>query len=425
MMMGFAWWFIALGALAALFVLWPLLSRKSARQRQLEELGDEVVGRIAFNDALFAEQLQELDDQLQLGEISEAQYQKLKSELEQQNQQDTAIETAAGRSGPAPWGRSLLLATALLLPLLGWFAYLQLGAAEDVRIQQLNDELVQLQQSGEFEAAHRVSRELYEVLQERLKKQPDNLNNRFLLARTAVEMRDFPLALESYRYILERQPNSPAVLGEMAQVLFIAAGNRFTPEVQQVFDRALALDPSNGELLGFAGLAAYQSGQFEAAISYWERGQALLQPEDPRYESWQGAIEQAQRHLGEVREKSDQPAAAERISLQVAVDVAEGVELPPQATVFVYARAWEGPKAPLAMQRLQASELPAVLTLDESMSMVPGMTMSRFPQLEIVARVSLSGSAEAQSGDWQGLLGPVEAKASDEPLKVLIDSQLP
>lgn len=424
MMMGFGWWFVVLAGLAALFVAWPLVSKRSLRQEQIESLGDEVAGRVAFNDALFAEQLQELDDQLARDEISQAQYEKLKSELELQNRQDTDINSSAAPVGRSTVGSALLLAVALLLPLLGYFAYFKLGAADDVQIQQLNDQLVQLQRAGKLEEASAVNRELFQVLQNRLKQQPDNLNNRFLLARTAVEMRDFPLALDSYRYILERQPNSPAVLSEMAQVLFIAAGNRFTPEVQQLFDRALALEPNNGELLGFAGLAAYQSGRFADAVSYWKRGQALLDAEDPRYQSWEDAISQA-RQQGQLTDSdSSEPAAPKGVALQVAVSLGEGVQLPPDAVVFVYARAWEGPRAPLAMRQLRVSQLPAVLELDESMSMVAGMTMSRFPELEIVARVSLSGGAELQPGDWQATHGPIPSRSSSEPLALVIDSQV-
>lgn len=420
-MMGFAWWFVVLAALAVLFVAWPLVSRKNVRQDQVD---DEISGRIAFNDALFAERLQELDDQLQLGEISQARYDKLKSELEEQNRHDTDIEEAGGGyQGSA--GKPFLLGAALLVPLLGWFLYTQLGAADDVRIQSLNDQLIQLQQRGDSATIQTVNRELADVLQDRLQERPDNLNNRFLLARTAVELGDFPLALESYRYVLQRQPNSPAVLGEMAQVAFIASGNRFTAEVQQLFDQALELDPNNGELLGFAGLAAYQSGQFNAAVSYWERGMALLQPEDPRRQSWQDVITQARSMAGESSGAESKQEASKGVSFTVAVSLADGVKAPPEARVFVYARAWEGPRAPLAMQQLQVSQLPAVVQLDESMSMVPGLTMSRFPELELVARISLSGSAEAQPGDWEGSLGPIESTGSTEQLPLVIDSRLP
>lgn len=425
MMMGFGWWFLALATLALMFVAWPLLSKRSKRQEQIESLGDEVAGRVAFNDALFAEQLQELDDQLGHDEISQAQYEKLKSELELQNQQDIDIDASTGRPIFSTRGHAFLAAIAVVLPLLGYLVYLQLGAADDVKIQRLNDQLVVLQQGGESASTQAVSRELFEVLDRRLKKRPDNLNNRFLMARTAVEMRDFPRAIESYRYILERQPNSPAVLGEMAQVLFIAAGNRFTPEVQQLFDKALQLEPNNGELLGFAGLAAYQSGQYQAALDYWKQGQSLLEAEDPRYQSWEDAIAQARSQMQASGQEEEKVASEQDVSLQVAVSLPEGLQVPGDTAVFVYARAWQGPKAPLAMQRLKVADLPTVIGLEESMSMVPGMTMSRFPQLEIVARVSLAGTAEPQPGDWQGSYGPVESRSSSEPLSLVIDSQVP
>jgi len=40
--------------------------------------------------------------------------------------------------------------------------------------------------------------------------------------------------------------------------------------------------------------------------------------------------------------------------------------------------------------------------LDDSSSMAPGMRLSRFPKVTLVARVSKSGSATPQPGDIEG-----------------------
>jgi cytochrome c-type biogenesis protein CcmH len=109
----------------------------------------------------------------------------------------------------------------------------------------------------------------------------------------------------------------------------------------------------------------------------------------------------------------------------VKVSLAAGVQASPQDTVFVYARAWQGPKMPLAIHRLTVADLPAEVTLDQSMAMAPGMTINSFPELEVVARISKSGAPEAQSGDWQGSLGPVVLAELDGPLSLTVDERLP
>ncbi|MCW8193542.1 c-type cytochrome biogenesis protein CcmI [Proteobacteria bacterium 005FR1] len=429
--MAFSFWFLLLALLAAVFIAWPLLFRRTSKVD--EAAPSDVAQRLAFNDAVYEEQLGELTQQRDAGELSENQFAKLKQELDALHQQDNAIDAATssrGRFGHAIW---VVAAVAILVPAIAFFLYDEWGAADDWEIQQLSTQLLRQQQrSAGPEVLRATSEKLFDKLQDRLQEEPENLNNRFLLARTAVELGDFRTALESYRYILERQPNSPQVVGEMAQVLFMAAGNRFTPEVQQVFDRALEMDPANTDLLGFAGIGAYQSGKYQLAIDYWQRGMGRLQPNDPRQETWQRAIAEARRHLGQggeaVSDLAGEPAASEEAageSLRVNISLADRVEAEPGDKVFVYARAWQGAKMPLAMKQLTVADLPATVELNDSMSMVPGMTMSRFPQLEVVARISSSGLADARPGDWQATAGPIDSAKTDESVQLLIDSQIP
>lgn len=440
-MSGFEWWFAALALLAGLFVAWPLLAGKGRqstpdRAEAAPMQGSEYSERLAFNDALYLEQLQDLDQQLGSGTITGPRYEKLKQELDSQHQQDNALEVAtdSGRKfRRAPW---LVGAMAVALPLLAFVLYNSWGFADDWRIQELNNALSRQQQRGaDLETLRALSQDLYENLEDRLEEAPDNLNNRFLLARTAVELGDFREALAAYRYILGRQPNSPQVMGEMAQVLFMAAGNRFTPEVRLLFDRALEMDPDNSDLLGFAGIGAYQSGKYRLAIDYWETGLNTLTAGDPRRQTWQRAIGEAKRQLGDEPSQAE-AAGSESVAtsegstmaasaLEISVTLGEAVDAQPGDKVFIYARAWDGAKMPLAMQQVTVADLPMTVELDESMSMMPGMTMSRFPQLEVVARISSSGVADARSGDWQASAGPVDSASPDKSIKLVIDSQLP
>lgn len=436
-MMVFSVWFLLLAVLAAAFVAWPLLSRawkKKERDLGEAEVPDELAQRVAVNDALYDEQLSDLIRQRDSAELTENQFAKLKEELDALHLQDNAMDamtTPRRRFGHGLW---VVGALALIIPAAALFLYTERGAVDDWEIQQLSTELRRLQQRGaEQEVLRATSQALYNKLQNRLEETPENLNNHFLLARTAVELGEFRRALQAYQHILEREPNSPQIMAEMAQVLFMAAGNRMTVEVQQVFDRALKMDPGNTDLLGFAGIGAYQSGKYQLAIDYWQRGMQLLEASDPRHQTWRQAIAEAQRQLGPGSEagaaaadaSGADPVSDQASSLQVTVTLGDRVKASPGDTVFVYARAWKGAKMPLAMQQLKVADLPLTVELHEAMSMVPGMTMSRFPQLEVVARISSSGLADPRPGDWQATAGPIDASSSEGDVKLVIDSQIP
>ncbi len=92
-------------------------------------------------------------------------------------------------------------------------------------------------------------------------------------------------------------------------------------------------------------------------------------------------------------------------------------------TVFVFARAVEGSRMPLAVLRLKARALPADFVLDDSMAMAAGAKLSSAPQVVVEARVSKGGGALPQAGDLFGRSGPVKPGAAN--VRIVIDQVVP
>jgi len=116
------------------------------------------------------------------------------------------------------------------------------------------------------------------------------------------------------------------------------------------------------------------------------------------------------------------PAKAQ-VSGTVTLSPALSDKLDPNATLFIFARAPQGPRMPLAILRLRASELPRSFVLDKDMAMMPAMSLAQFDRVMIGARVSGTGNAMPQSGDLQGLVGPVAVGSTD--VAVVIDEVVP
>ena len=122
-------------------------------------------------------------------------------------------------------------------------------------------------------------------------------------------------------------------------------------------------------------------------------------------------------------ECGDEPQSSARITVKVALNPKFKDQVGPKDTVFVFAKAAQGPAMPLAIMRLTASQLPASVTLTDGMGMVPSLTLSQFPQIVLGARISKSGNAMAQPGDLQTLSAAMTS-AQTEPVQLTIDQRV-
>ncbi|WP_439135875.1 c-type cytochrome biogenesis protein CcmI [Pseudomaricurvus sp.] len=435
--MGNFWLVVAVMAVVAVvFVLWPLW--RQSKSRRVDPADVENRKEVVLD--LFNEHLQVLESQLASGELEQAQFDQLKKELELSLLEDIAVTEHTGQ-GTSRW--SLYLAAGLL-PLVALGFYWQHGSIEDVEILDLREAYFQQQDavSGQEDLDALIA-----SLENRLEKKPDNVGNRYLLARSYMQNNDYVKAVGAYMYIAQHNEEVPPhILGELAQAVFLASGNRVTPEVEALAKQALTKNPDETTSLGLMGIAAFERQEYRKAIQSWEHAVEVMGRNSPAARSLLAGIQRAKALAEEsgvqaplmlsqqgesatgekpAGESGDPTASKSANSLTVKVSVPGGISVAPEDTVFIYARAWQGAKMPLAIQRLTVADLPAEITLDESMAMAPGMTIASVPKLEVVARISKSGEPVPQSGDWQGSFGPVVLAELNEPLSLSVDQQIP
>ena len=123
------------------------------------------------------------------------------------------------------------------------------------------------------------------------------------------------------------------------------------------------------------------------------------------------------------RAAANSALSAAAITGKVSLSQALAGKVSPDDTVFILARAANGPKMPLAVLRKQVKDLPLKFTLDDSMAMQPQLKLSGFPQVVVVARISKSGSPMAQAGDMQGMTETI--KPGSKGLNIVINSVMP
>src|SRR5205085_6940035 len=102
------------------------------------------------------------------------------------------------------------------------------------------------------------------------------------------------------------------------------------------------------------------------------------------------------------------PAVAGSIEGRVDVSAALASKVALNDTVFIFARAAEGPRMPLAVLRIPAQELPRDFSLDDSMAMSPGAKLSAAASVIVEARISKNGNALPQPGDLFARSAPIK-----------------
>lgn len=232
-------------------------------------------------------------------------------------------------------------------------------------------------------------------------------------------------AAAAYEQLIELAGRQPELLGQWAQALYFADDRKWSAQMQQLTDEALGGDPHEVTSLGLLGIAAYEEGQFEQAIGYWERLVATLPAEDPSREAIQGGIARAREQMGESASSAAEPiepaATASQeagLTVDVRLDAALSEQVQPTDTVFVFARAVSGPPMPLAVKRLTVADLPATVSLSDADAMTPQLRLSNFEQVRLFARISRDGNATR--GEWQGSSEPL-ALDNDGAVKLTID----
>jgi cytochrome c-type biogenesis protein CcmH len=190
-------------------------------------------------------------------------------------------------------------------------------------------------------------------------------------------------------------------------------------EPERLLARALAADPKNVKALILSGDAAFERSDLAAATVHW---QAALASAAPGSEFAQMARDNLT-HIGAPMEgvaAAPQPAAAPSaaVSGRVELDPALRAQVADTDTVFIVAKAADGPRFPLAVLRKQVRDLPLQFTLDDTMGMMPGVKLSQFPQLVVSARISKTGNAIAAPGDLES--PPQPAKPGDTKIQLRI-----
>ena len=380
-----------LAAAALVLLVHPLLSRREGQG----------ISRSAANLSIYRDQLRELEADLAAGTLAGGDYDRARRELETRLLEDVDQPAAAVK---AVGGRRMALVLGIAIPALAVALYFAIG----------NPGALDPRRAADGEVTAQQIEAMVERLAARLRENPDDADGWKLLGRSHAALGRFADAVNAYAKAAVQAPRDPQLLADFADALAMARGENLQGEPEKLVLRALEIDPRNLKALALAGTAAFERKDYKAATGHWQRMLPLVPPDSKDARAIQSSIDEARALAG--------TGAAKPAGLRGIVRIAPELKgkIAPDDSLFIFARAADGPPMPLAVMRVRARDLPVSFALDDSMAMAPSMRLSGFQRVVVSARVSKSAGAAPQPGDLQGSSAPVASDAAG--VTVVIDT---
>jgi cytochrome c-type biogenesis protein CcmH len=212
-------------------------------------------------------------------------------------------------------------------------------------------------------------------LLQRVDADPGDVDGWALLGRSYQALGQYADASEAFERATTLAPNNPQLWADYADALATTQGKQLAGRPMELVQKSLQLDPNQPKALWLAGTAAMQGRDSSSAIEYWERLQKLLPAgsEDARVIGRNIAGIEAS-SIGIANTLVDRTAtvppanptgSVRQIRGVVSLDPKLAEQVSDTDTVFVFARAAEGPRVPLAVVRKRAKDLPISFVLDD------------------------------------------------------------
>ena len=391
------------------------------------------------NTQIARERLDELKQSLTSGEMSQANFDAAKQELEA----NLAIDLSTVKQNNQNVENSDKTAALILMvavPVVTVVLYMQLGHPDAIDAKP--GEVV-AQKANEAGDKPKVSmQEAVVKLAARLKKEPENSEGWFMLARTYMVMKRYDEAIAAFEKTMTLVGDDANILVRYADALAMANKGVLNGAPRKAINKALALDPQNQQGLWLAGVAAIETKEFKLALKHMLVLQPLLASNAEALSQLHNMIERTEQNLtmDEIKQvqaslpeqlvpsrntvKSDAPVSTNQaeIQLTVSLDASLKGQVSPQDVIFIYAKAMNGPPMPLAAVKKTVAELPITVTLNDAMAMMPAMKLSSFNKVKVGAKISRAGVAGAAAGDLFGEIENVDTRSTDK-VSIVINSR--
>ena len=260
-----------------------------------------------------------------------------------------------------------------------------------------------------------------------------------LLGRVAMSLNEYDMAQQSFDKVLRLDPDNLPVLISYSQVLLLEGSDANMTRAAGMLSKVLKDDPTNLDAISLLALIAYERHDWLQAKAAFEVLLKSMDKEDSRYSMIAQRISEIEQNISAENEQqnsqltpvataqqsSDDSSAATsaiKVTIKLAPELTD--KLPAQGTLFVFAKAANGPPMPLAVVKLTDYRFPIEVQLSDSNAMVAGLTLSSVEQIILTARISKDASVMPSTGELEGRSDVLE-RSQTQAYELLINELIP
>ena len=417
--------FVTLSLLIALiFALIAIMPWLRAPRLQSKPIDNQLLD---INVAVFRERLAELKTDKDSGTIDDAHYQNQKLELERQlldaQREVTPMVTPGIKS------RLILM---VWVPVLAALAYLMVGdrtpvfdlwTAED-KVGKVADDLL----TGKIDQppvwAIENGQQLISAMQTNVYRHADDPNRWMRLSELFLSLEATDSALEALSRAYRLSPDNEEIATTYAQISFFANKGQLDATSRRVLQDVLAKNPRHEGAQMLMAMGEARSNNFEEAQGWIKRLRSSIAAKPGDHTKALASLDELSANVS-----AQQQQASEGVEVSIRISASLLPLVKADDVLFVAIRDVNG-GPPFAAKRLPISVIKqgeATISLSDLDAMMPERTLQSARadkvQLAVIARISHSGTAAAESGDLSG--NPVVISADQNQANVEINQQIP
>ena len=395
---------LGLSLFVALVLIWPVLRAGRERQHSLLDLNVQV----------FEERLLELEQDKSEGKVDAETFNALKTELERQllslAAQPKSVEAAKSV------GRLTAVGVFLVVPVMAAIAYGVLSYKPELwhwwQVQTQTgpvvDKLFVGMQPTTEELEKQNLADFARVMQLRLQEEPKNPDGWYMLGMAFLQGELVDQAAIAFSHANRLDPQRDDIALSYAQTLVFSQRGQLSTLSRELLMQVLNKNPQHEGALLLMGMGAYRSGDFAGALVFL------------------AAIKEVDQAIALAQQGGEKVVVAGG-GIRVTVTVTKELlgKIQPTDTIFIFARALNGPPMPLAVVRQAVGSFPLTVELNDTQSMIPDMKLSKFPSVVVNARISKSGTPQGASGDLEAVAVPLTQDGKLQQVELIINQVKP